>query len=70
MVITKQCFTRERSIPLLASKNEFCATKANGFQCKLLSQRNSSYMLQALGINSTWQIETFVFHYQPSYLMQ
>ena len=32
-------FTREGSIPLLASKIGFCATNANGFHCKLLPQR-------------------------------
>ena len=35
-------FTREESILLLASQNEFCATNVNGFQCKLLSQRAPS----------------------------
>ena len=34
MVIMKYYFTREGSILLLASKNEFCATNVNGFQCK------------------------------------
>ena len=30
-VIMKQSFTREGSIPLLATKNELCATKVIGF---------------------------------------
>ena len=29
----KSYFTREGSILLLASKNKFCATNVNGFQC-------------------------------------
>ena len=42
MVIMKKYFTREGSITLLASKNGFCATNVNGFQCKLLPQKASS----------------------------
>ena len=38
MVIMKYYFTREGSILLLASKNEFYAANV-GFQCKLLPQR-------------------------------
>ena len=41
-LIMKKYFTRERSILLLASKNELCATKVNGFHRKLSSQRAPS----------------------------
>ena len=43
MVVIEQYFTREGSKLLLPSKNEPCATKVvtkNGFQCKLLPQRD------------------------------
>ena len=33
---------------LLMSKDELCATKVNGFQCKLLPQRAPSCLLQTL----------------------
>ena len=41
-LIMKKYFTRERSILLLASKNELSATKVNDFHCKLLPQKAPS----------------------------
>ena len=41
-IVIMKYFHREVSLLVLASKNDFCATNGNGFQCKLLPQIDSS----------------------------
>ena len=46
MAFVKSYITREKSTILLVSKIEYYETEFNGFQCELLPQRASSWMLQ------------------------